>query len=129
MSKATIIFKHNDWTSNPVRIDAEYETVKALLKNFYVYNVDPEQSLGQFIAEYARTTNKGDFIDLTSSRRLSDYFALTDNYRLFSAERVRDLTLGYDTVYLVVLNENEDNIRVQMFEYEADKPRWFTVKR
>lgn len=125
---ARFVFKHGDWTSVTLRINnLDYAAVKELLKTAALSSNDPERAVAQFLSAYARSEHAfDDDIEVLGGRDLSDYFTLTDNYRLFSADRV-DALCGED-VYLVILNENEDNIRTMLFESGA-KPRWFTVKR
>jgi catalase len=134
MARSVFVFKHFEWTSHVLQVhdfSGGYEGVKATLKKFNVTRNDPERSIAAFIAALARSTTP-DFdveMEILTDRKLADYFGLTENYKLFDATRVIDLAGYADEVYLVVLNENEDNIRVQHFGYSYDKPRWFTVKR
>lgn len=120
-----VLFKSGIQVSTPVEfINMQYENIKALLKNSYVYGGnDVETAAGLFTGAAAKA---GWDLEIKSDRSLSDYFGLTEDYRLFDVDRVQAVA-GYADVCLIVLNPTENNVRAMLFE-SASK-RWFTVKR
>lgn len=126
---ARFVFKHGDWTSVQLRIrDIDYDEVKQVIRDFAVKKTDPEFSVASFLIDAAmKGVADTDNSEILRDTKLSDYFSLTDNYRTFDAERVA-AHASFEDVYLIVLNENEDNIRAMLFR-DGEKSRWFTVKR